>query len=64
MKAIVWKAPLKKKILLAYVLLSIILLIGSTSIENPLYSAFFLIGVWHSGKLLTKKQPTKTAKHE
>lgn len=64
MKAIVWKAPLKKKLLLAYAILSVILLIGSTSIENPFYSAFFLIGVWHSGKLLTKQQPTKTEKHE
>jgi hypothetical protein len=64
MKAIVWKAPLKEKLIVAYVLLSVILLIGSTTIENPLYSAFFLLGVWHSGKLLTKQQPTKTAKNE
>lgn len=64
MKAIVWKAPLKEKLIVAYVLLSVILLIGSTTIENPLYSALSLLGVWHSGKLLTKQQPTKTAKYE
>ncbi len=64
MKAIVWKAPLKEKLILAYVLLSVIFLFGSITIENPLYSAFFLLGVWHSGKLLTKQKPTKTAKYE
>lgn len=64
MKAIVWKAPLKEKLILAYVLLSVIFLFGSTTIENPLCSAFFLLGVWHSGKLLKKQQPTKTAKYE
>lgn len=64
MKTIVWKASLKKKLLLAYVLLSVILLIGSTTIESPLYSALALLGVWHSGKLLTKQKPTKPAKYE